>query len=56
MDWLKDFGRDAEIKTKINKEGDRIVWFDLGLVKRLSNIIPDEATASDTTVVIGGRS
>lgn len=55
MDFLKDFGDDTEIKTKITKEGKRLVWFDLDLVERLSEIVPDETTDETTRVVIGGR-
>jgi hypothetical protein len=55
MDFLKDFGRDSEIKTTITKDGKKLVWFDIDLVKRLSEIVPEQSAASNTPVVIRSR-
>jgi predicted phage gp36 major capsid-like protein len=55
MDFLKDFGRSSEIKTKINEEGKRLVWFRDDLAERLSEIAPELSDESITNVVIGSR-
>jgi hypothetical protein len=55
MDFLKDFDRDSEIKTKITEDGKKLVWFDIDLVNRLSEIVPEQSTASNAPVVIGSR-
>ena len=55
MSVLEEFADGESVSSKI-LDGTKHILFDSDLAERLSQIVPEESSKSDTRVVIGGRS